>query len=129
MIGWPVAWKCFVACLFLEESQQPTWPHVRQRRSCTQSSPLARHSSHPVELGVTGRICLTCGQLLAMTVVLLVEVTSTVASSHLLKILVNKLDCHRAFANGRGDTLDGARAHVSCGEHARAASLEQKRVP
>ena len=24
MTGWPLAWKCFVACLFLEESQQPT---------------------------------------------------------------------------------------------------------
>src|SRR5437762_5185385 len=67
MTGWPVAWKCFVACLFLEESQQPTWPHVRHSRRCTHFSPVARHSSQPSELGVTGRISLTCGHVWAMT--------------------------------------------------------------
>src|SRR5437868_15455149 len=71
MTGWPLAWKCFVACLFLEESQQPTWPHVRQSRRCTHCSPVARHSSQPSELGVTGRISLTCGQVCAAMVVLL----------------------------------------------------------
>src|SRR5438445_10092790 len=77
MTGWPVAWKCFVACLFLEESQQPTWPHVRQRRRCTHGSPVARHSSQPSELGVTGRICLTCGQVdWAIAVLLLADVAS-----------------------------------------------------
>src|SRR6266568_3100161 len=40
MSGWLVAWKCLVACLFFEESQQPTCPHVRQRRRCTQLSPI-----------------------------------------------------------------------------------------
>src|SRR5713226_5238770 len=72
MTGWLVAWKCFVACLFLEESQQPTWPHVRQSRRCTHRCPAARHSSQPSELGVTGRISLTCGQVRAMAVFLLV---------------------------------------------------------
>jgi hypothetical protein len=27
-MGWPVVWKCFVTCLFLELSQQPTWPQL-----------------------------------------------------------------------------------------------------
>src|SRR6202007_2131056 len=100
MIGCWVAWKCFVACLFFEESQQPTWPHVRQRRRCTQSSPNARHSSQPSVLGETGRICLRCGQVFrAMAVLLLVEVTSRSRPngrtfSHLLQILMNELDCH-----------------------------------
>src|SRR5258708_40219487 len=107
MTGWPLAWKCFVACLFLEESQQPTWPHVRQSRRCTQRSPAARHSSQPLELGVTGRICATCGQALrGMAVLLPAEVASLThcsqAWSHLLQILVNKLNCHRALAHGRG---------------------------
>jgi acetyl-CoA C-acetyltransferase len=32
MIGCPVPWKCFVACLPGELSQQPTCPQVRHRR-------------------------------------------------------------------------------------------------
>ena len=24
-----MSWKCLVACLFFDESQQPTWPHTR----------------------------------------------------------------------------------------------------
>src|ERR1700730_9623876 len=118
MTGWPVERKCFVACLFLEESQQPTWPHVRQSRRCTQSSPNARHSSQPSVLGETGRICLRCGQVFrAMAVFLLVEVASygrpnVRASSHLLQILVNELDCHGALAHSRGDALARTGAHV-----------------
>jgi hypothetical protein len=27
-MGWPVVWKGFVTCLFLELSQQPTWPQL-----------------------------------------------------------------------------------------------------
>jgi hypothetical protein len=38
MIGCPIALKCLVACLFLESSQQPTWPQVRHRRRCTHVS-------------------------------------------------------------------------------------------
>src|SRR6202163_2125291 len=53
MIGWPVAWKCFVACLLGESSQQPTCPQVRQIRKCSHTLPLFRHSSQPSALGVT----------------------------------------------------------------------------
>src|SRR6266851_1506857 len=56
MIGWLVAWKCLVACVFFESSQQPTCPQVRQRRRCTQLSPIFKQSSHPLALGVTSRI-------------------------------------------------------------------------
>src|SRR6266446_10569519 len=56
MIGCLVAWKCLVACLFFESSQQPTCPQVRQRRRCTQVSPVFKQSSHPLALGVTCRI-------------------------------------------------------------------------
>src|SRR5204862_4577287 len=51
MIGCFVLWKCFVACLFFESSQQPTWPQVRHRRRCTQVSPIFRHSSQPSPRG------------------------------------------------------------------------------
>jgi hypothetical protein len=47
MIGCFVAWKCAVACLFGESSQQPTCPHVRHSRRCTQLPPILRQSSHP----------------------------------------------------------------------------------
>src|SRR5579871_1783165 len=43
--GWLVSWKCFVACLPGEESQQPTWPHAWHSRSSTQRVPSFRHSS------------------------------------------------------------------------------------
>src|SRR5438552_16206197 len=98
MTGWPVAWKCFVACLFLEESQQPTCPHVRHSRRCTHFSPVARHSSQPSELGVTGRISLTCGHVWAMTVLLLGQSyrarSLRSAFSQFFQILVHKLDVH-----------------------------------
>src|SRR5260370_40486975 len=60
MIGWLVAWKCLVACLFFESSQQPTCPHERRRRRFTQVSPIFKHSSHPLALGVTSRIGSRC---------------------------------------------------------------------
>src|SRR5690242_4918349 len=62
MIGCVVARKCFVACLFLDESQHPTWPQLRQSRRWTQSSPISRHSLQPEPLGLTLRICETCSQ-------------------------------------------------------------------
>src|SRR6266446_1724454 len=52
MVGWLVMWKCLVACLFFDESQQPTWPQAKQSRRCTQRSPVFRHSSQP--FGVFG---------------------------------------------------------------------------
>src|SRR5882762_7104172 len=66
MIGWPVAWKCFVACLLGESSQQPTWPQLRQIRKCSHTLPLLRHSSQPSALGVTSRIPAICAQPFAM---------------------------------------------------------------
>src|ERR1700722_3703552 len=56
MTGCPVAWKCLVACLLGESSQQPTWPQLRQIRRCSHSLPLFRHSSQPSALGVTLRM-------------------------------------------------------------------------
>lgn len=66
MIGWLVAWKCAVACLFGELSQQPTCPQVRQIRRWTHQSPVLRHSSQPRALGVTLRIECKWWQLPAM---------------------------------------------------------------
>src|SRR5262245_42689991 len=62
MIGCLVAWKCFVACLFLLESQHPTWPQLRHMRNSTQVSPICKHSSHPGALGVTSWIWSRCVQ-------------------------------------------------------------------
>src|ERR1700735_3430769 len=56
MMGCPVAWKCLVACLLGESSQQPTWPQLRQIRKCSHTLPLFRHSSQPSALGVTSRM-------------------------------------------------------------------------
>src|SRR4030081_768910 len=62
MMGWPVARKCFVACLFFDESQHPTWPQTSHSRRCTQVSPIFRHSSHPFECGRGFRISSRCVQ-------------------------------------------------------------------
>src|ERR671914_2244419 len=45
MTGCCVSWKCLVACLPVDESQQPTWPHDWHSRSATQKVPSVRHSS------------------------------------------------------------------------------------
>src|SRR5580704_6974692 len=62
MMGCFVSWKCLVACLFFEESQQLTLPHSRHRRRWTQVSPIFMHSSQPLVRGVTGRIWFMCVQ-------------------------------------------------------------------
>ena len=49
--GCPRAAACLLACLFLESSQQPTFPQVRHMRRCTQRSPRARQSSQARALG------------------------------------------------------------------------------
>src|SRR2546429_1650366 len=67
-MGCWVARKCFVACLFFEESQQPTWPQVKHRRRCTQLSPILRHSSQPSLFGLILRIWSTCVQVSAIEV-------------------------------------------------------------
>ena len=46
-----MAWKCLVACLLGLESQQPTWPQVRQVRRWTHCEWFFMHSSQPVVLG------------------------------------------------------------------------------
>ena len=38
---------CLRACLLGESSQQPTWPHSRQIRRCSQTPPSRRQSSQP----------------------------------------------------------------------------------
>ena len=45
MIGWPVAWWCFVACRLGEESQQFVSPQVRHCRRWTQRLPMATQAS------------------------------------------------------------------------------------
>src|SRR5258707_14860163 len=65
---WFVTWKCLVACLFLEESQQPTCPHSRHRRRCTHVSPVFKQSSQPFALGVTLRISSRCVHCFAMKI-------------------------------------------------------------
>ena len=56
-IGWPIRCACRRAWRPGDESQQPTWPHVRHRRRCTQGVPSRRHSSQPSGVrGTTGRI-------------------------------------------------------------------------
>src|SRR5665213_4041437 len=61
MTGCFVAWKCLVACLFLDESQQPTCPQFRHSRRCTQVSPSSRHSLQPVSEAFTGFRLSKCG--------------------------------------------------------------------
>ena len=51
------------------------------------------------------------------------------AFSHLLQILVHKLNGHGALAHGGSDSLDRAGAHVPRSKHAGAAGLQQKRLP
>ena len=60
MIGCPVAWKCFVACLFFELSQHPTCPQVMHMRRWTHVSPVFRQSSQPFEPGFTSWIWSRC---------------------------------------------------------------------
>ena len=46
MTGCPVSWKCRVAWVRADESQQPTLPQVRHSRRCTQRVPSRTQSSH-----------------------------------------------------------------------------------
>src|SRR5580692_5276483 len=56
MIGCLVLWKCFVACLFGEESQHPTCPHSMHIRRWTHVPPILKQSSQPLADGFTLRI-------------------------------------------------------------------------
>src|SRR5580698_4183381 len=72
MSGCCVSWKCARAWRFFDESQQPTWPHSRHMRRCTQVSPVLRQSSHPLADGFTLFMCsFPCSQVGFATVSLL----------------------------------------------------------
>lgn len=61
IMGCLVWWKCFVACLFGDESQQPMCPQLKHKRKWTHREPVCRHSSHP--FGVLGFILwFTCSK-------------------------------------------------------------------
>lgn len=62
MSGWLLSWWWDRAWRPGEESQQPTFPHSRQIRRCTQFWPWRWHSTHPSERGSTGRDDVPCGQ-------------------------------------------------------------------
>src|SRR6185369_7042027 len=102
---------CLVACLFFDESQQPTWPHSRQRRRCTQRSPISRHSLQPFPLGFTSRISLKCVHAVAMCSPLFSSSFQRLWNSffqslsrHL--ILGASLEPRRINRCGRGELLD-----------------------
>ena len=48
---------------------------------------------------------------------------------HFFEVFMHELDGHRAFADGRGDALDRIGSHVSRGEYAWTAGLQQERLP
>src|SRR5215468_4919246 len=60
--GCPTARKCRVACLFFDESQQPTCPQLRHNRRCTQVSPILTQSSQTPLSVVVILICFVCLQ-------------------------------------------------------------------
>src|SRR5271166_4719173 len=43
--------KCFVACLFFDESQHPTCPQIKHMRKWTHLSPIFTHSSQTCVVG------------------------------------------------------------------------------
>src|ERR1700722_8365 len=55
MTGGPEAeaCACAVACLLIDWSQHPMWPHCAQRRRWSHHPPASRHSTQPVPLGGT----------------------------------------------------------------------------
>src|ERR1700722_18847090 len=55
MTGGPEAeaCACAVACLLIDWSQHPMWPHCAQRRRWSHQPPASRHSTQPVPLGGT----------------------------------------------------------------------------
>src|SRR5215510_4548958 len=60
--GCPTARKCLVACLFFDESQQPTCPQLRHNRRCTHVSPILTQSSQKSLSVVVILICFVCLQ-------------------------------------------------------------------
>src|ERR1019366_6483062 len=56
-------------------------------------------------------------------------ITTGWTSSHVLEALMDELNRHGAFADGRGDALHGAGPHIAGREDAWPAGLQQKRLP
>ena len=54
--------------------------------------------------------------------------TSGRSASRSVQKMVDEGDRHAAFADRRGDALDGTEAHVAAGEHARHAGFQQERI-
>src|SRR5689334_14733820 len=65
--GWCDDLKCFVACLFFEESQQPTCPQERQSRRWIQVSPNFTQSSQTCFSVVRNLIWSVCLQFMAFS--------------------------------------------------------------
>ena len=67
MTGWPVSWKCAVACWCGLESQQPTCPQVRHIRRCAQVdlTELGAFLALPGRQLARVRRCRSVGQMLA----------------------------------------------------------------
>ena len=124
MIGWCVERKCFVACLFFESSQHPTWPQVRQRRRCTQVSPMARHSSQPAVFGlsVSDEVKMAAARRHDAAPVRVPRYQAATG-----QILMDQRDDGRAFPDRAAHALDGTRTDVADGEHARHGRLERGR--
>src|SRR3954447_18812518 len=60
-MGGPVASRSAVACLAIDESQQPTCPHCAHRRRWNHQPSLAVHSTQPSLLGGTeGSMSTSC---------------------------------------------------------------------
>src|SRR5579864_9677799 len=113
MMGCLVWWKCFVACLFFESSQQPTWPHVRHSRRCTHVSPIARHSSQPVLFGSSVRTKFRWSH--SAGIARSSQRTLPGVSATPGHMLVNQCDGGGAFTDRTAHPLDRSRAHVADG--------------
>ena len=80
MTGCWVSRKCLFACLPVEESQQPTWPHDRHSRRATQKVPSVRHSSQASGVFCGGKL----------------SGVSPAKCSHELAIISSDLKCQQA---------------------------------
>src|SRR6185295_10976867 len=116
------AWKCLVACLFFDESQQPTCPQVRHKRRWTQVSPIFRHSSQPFVFGDTSWIWSRW----LHSWLWLMGTSSLVASLRGEKPM-DQLHADGALAHRRGHPLHARGAHVADREDAGQAGLQQLR--
>src|SRR3989442_6518783 len=122
MMGWRLAWKCFVAWRSGEWAQQPTWPQVRQSRKCTHLERVFRHSSQPRALGVTSRIESSWAHASAMGSSL--RFRDDGRAARLGEEGVQRRDDLRSLPDRGRDPFHRTGAHVADGEHAGPAGLE-----